>query len=64
MRVSYPARTQGKSVNMHSTNLNPAVDRAELEQSIASATEALLGFRQSDGHWVFELEADATIPAE
>ena len=49
---------------MHSTNLNPAVDRAELEQSIASATEALLGFRQSDGHWVFELEADATIPSE
>ena len=30
----------------------------------ASATEALLGYRQSDGHWVFELEADRTIPAE
>src|ERR1700729_308422 len=34
------------------------------EASIASATRALLGFRQSDGHWVFELEADCTIPAE
>ena len=49
---------------MHSTNLTPAVDRAELEKSIASATEALLGYRQSDGHWVFELEADTTIPSE
>jgi squalene-hopene/tetraprenyl-beta-curcumene cyclase len=35
-----------------------------IEASIASATRALLGFRQADGHWVFELEADATIPAE
>ena len=30
----------------------------------ASATEALLGYRQSDGHFVFELEADGTIPSE
>ena len=49
---------------MHSTNLNPTVDRAALEKSIASATEALLGYRQGDGHWVFELEADSTIPSE
>src|SRR5215831_5272924 len=35
-----------------------------LDDSIASATEALLGFKRADGHWVFELEADATIPAE
>jgi squalene-hopene/tetraprenyl-beta-curcumene cyclase len=37
---------------------------AALEASIASATRALLDCRQSDGHWVFELEADCTIPAE
>ncbi len=35
-----------------------------IDASIASATRALLGFRQADGHWVFELEADCTIPAE
>jgi squalene-hopene/tetraprenyl-beta-curcumene cyclase len=35
-----------------------------LDSSIGSATRALLGFRQADGHWVFELEADCTIPAE
>lgn len=35
-----------------------------LESSIVSATNSLLKHRQADGHWVFELEADATIPAE
>jgi squalene-hopene/tetraprenyl-beta-curcumene cyclase len=49
---------------MHSTNPNTTVDPAALEKSIASATEALLGYRQADGHFVFELEADATIPSE
>lgn len=41
-----------------------AVDPAALEKTIASATSALLDYRQADGHWVFELEADSTIPAE
>jgi squalene-hopene/tetraprenyl-beta-curcumene cyclase len=35
-----------------------------LEASIDAARRALLQFRRDDGHWVFELEADATIPAE
>ena len=38
--------------------------RARLEGSIGRATETLLGLQRPDGHWVFELEADATIPAE
>ncbi len=29
-----------------------------------SATDALLALQRPDGHWVFELEADCTIPAE
>jgi squalene-hopene/tetraprenyl-beta-curcumene cyclase len=40
------------------------IENELLERSIASATAALLERQQSDGHWVFELEADATIPAE
>src|SRR6201992_3787263 len=36
----------------------------ELEDVIQSASTALLDQQQDDGHWVFELEADATIPAE
>src|ERR1700684_387040 len=35
-----------------------------LEASIVSATQGLLNDRQADGHWVYELEADCTIPAE
>jgi len=35
-----------------------------LDRAIAAATDALLARQRPDGHWVFELEADATIPAE
>lgn len=37
---------------------------AELEATIGRATDALLAAQQPDGHWVYELEADSTIPAE
>jgi squalene-hopene/tetraprenyl-beta-curcumene cyclase len=42
------------------TNAAPSA----LERAIAAATDALLARQRPDGHWVFELEADATIPAE
>jgi len=35
-----------------------------LASAIGSAERALLAQQREDGHWVFELEADATIPAE
>jgi squalene-hopene/tetraprenyl-beta-curcumene cyclase len=35
-----------------------------LDQRIAVASAALRSAQRADGHWVFELEADATIPAE
>jgi squalene-hopene/tetraprenyl-beta-curcumene cyclase len=41
-----------------------AIAAEVLEQRIGTATQALLDLQQPDGHWVFELEADATIPAE
>jgi len=41
-----------------------ASESEALEASIARATEALRGDQRPDGHWVFELEADVTIPAE
>ena len=43
--------------------MTPGSDPA-LETSIAAATRALLDRQKPDGHWVFELEADATIPSE
>ena len=36
----------------------------ELESSIEAAAAALLSRQHEDGHWSFEFEADATIPAE
>jgi squalene-hopene/tetraprenyl-beta-curcumene cyclase len=47
-----------------STSPTARPDRRSLEQGIKAATAALLRLQQPDGHWVFELEADATIPAE
>src|SRR6266567_195961 len=35
-----------------------------LERAIERATKALSDLQQPDGHWLFELEADSTIPAE
>lgn len=35
-----------------------------LHSAIEAASAALISSRRADGHWVFELEADATIPAE
>jgi len=42
------------------TDRNPP----QLDAAIVRATEALLASQHADGHWVFELEADATIPSE
>ena len=39
-------------------------DLRALDAAIAAAAAARTRRRHGDGHWVFELEADATIPAE
>ena len=36
----------------------------DLDRPIEAATRALLATQRADGHFLFELEADATIPAE
>lgn len=43
---------------------NLKVDKAAVERSIAAGARMLQKYQRDDGHWVFELEADATIPAE
>jgi squalene-hopene/tetraprenyl-beta-curcumene cyclase len=50
-------------MNMLEKDLRP-IDGAALQGSIQRATHGLLSYQQKDGHWVFELEADATIPSE
>lgn len=37
---------------------------SDVEDAIRAATGAILSQQKPDGHWVYELEADATIPAE
>ena len=43
---------------------NPAPNPDTLNRAVAGATAALLARQHEDGHWAFELEADATIPSE
>ncbi|GBQ13380.1 squalene-hopene cyclase [Swaminathania salitolerans LMG 21291] len=45
--------------------VSPAeTDMSQVRQAIDAAHAALSERQNDDGHWVFELEADATIPAE
>jgi squalene-hopene/tetraprenyl-beta-curcumene cyclase len=55
---------------MNDTSL-PGLDRpvspaalAKIDASVSKATDALLAAQHADGYWLYELEADATIPAE
>ncbi|MEO7026755.1 MAG: hypothetical protein ABI056_04290, partial [Caulobacteraceae bacterium] len=41
-----------------------APDLADIDAAVGRAAEALRARQRVDGHWLFELEADATIPAE
>ena len=43
---------------------SPDTPTDDLELAIGKAARALMDLQRADGHWVFELEADATIPAE
>ncbi len=43
----------------------PSTDPLDgVEAAIGRAADALIKAQRDDGHWVFELEADATIPSE
>ena len=52
---SFPAPLAGEGIR---------ASQSPLDRAIAAATQALIGCQRRDGHWVFELEADVTIPAE
>ncbi len=48
--------------DIHFASADTAPDA--LDAGITHALDALLAQQQADGHWVYELEADATIPSE
>jgi squalene-hopene/tetraprenyl-beta-curcumene cyclase len=51
---------------MNRVSLEPksSASASVVDHSVEAACRALIALQQPDGHWVFELEADATIPAE
>ena len=51
-------------LNNPAETIEPSVLRNPVEDAIARASSALCAEQRADGHWVYELEADATIPAE
>ena len=51
-----------KSTEQQEVRLGNFVQR--LTDTISAAKDRLLAQQQDDGHWVYELEADCTIPAE
>ena len=50
------------NIALDQSQVAPSVEA--LERHISRASKALLAGQHEDGHWCFELEADATIPAE
>src|SRR5262249_37480975 len=53
-----------QSMASRSAFLHAAAPASSLDKAVDGAAHALLRLQQPDGHWVFELEADVTIPAE
>ena len=51
-------------MNEHVVQTGPATAAGDIDAAVSAATRALFDCQRDDGHWVFELEADATIPAE
>src|SRR5207244_7026250 len=58
MTQGMTARTKMKPI------VGPVLPMPGLNDAIGRAVGSLLSLQHEDGHWVFELEADATIPAE
>src|SRR5947207_10891017 len=57
--------TQGMTARAKNQPIvSPALHVPGLNDAIARSVGSLLSLQHEDGHWVFELEADATIPAE
>jgi squalene cyclase len=63
--MRYSASPAGGQVGaIHAQKARTEGRRARLDAALEAAMASLLSDQQPDGHWVYELEADATIPAE
>ena len=59
-----PDRRSETIFRQPSDSQDGSVPAPDIEQVIEDAAAGLRGLQHDDGHWLFELEADATIPAE
>jgi squalene-hopene/tetraprenyl-beta-curcumene cyclase len=57
-------RASAQRLESHAPHALGSVDDATLEAAIAAARDALIAAQSAQGYWLFELEADCTIPAE
>jgi squalene-hopene/tetraprenyl-beta-curcumene cyclase len=60
---SYPVPQPDARGDIVSHTLRRVTD-SPLDHAVFNARDALLARQDSEGHWLFELEADCTIPAE
>jgi squalene-hopene/tetraprenyl-beta-curcumene cyclase len=60
---SHPAPTSDARGDIVSHTLRRVTD-SPLDRAIADARDALIARQAAEGYWLFELEADCTIPAE
>ena len=58
--VPVPAPARGDVVALTLTKTVSTL----LDRAIANARDAMIGRQSEEGYWLFELEADCTIPAE
>jgi squalene-hopene/tetraprenyl-beta-curcumene cyclase len=62
--MQYSAFRSAQPTTTAAGNRQPETRQGRLDRAIERALGAVLEEQKSDGHWVYELEADATIPAE
>jgi squalene-hopene/tetraprenyl-beta-curcumene cyclase len=60
----YPAELPEARGDIVSHSLRKVADSSPLDRAIAEARDALIARQNKQGYWIYELEADCTIPAE
>src|ERR1700735_2016269 len=60
----FPAELPDARSDIVSHTLKRVTDSSPLDRAIAEARAALIAQQNAKGYWLYELEADRTIPAE
>jgi len=60
----FPAELPDARSDIVSHTLKRIADSSPLDRAIAEARDALIAQQNQKGYWLYELEADCTIPAE